>query len=138
MKRSIWSIRVALVGVVTAVLLFASPAAAHDFRPALLQLREVESELGVFELRLISPSSSSHGPIAEGELRPLVPEHCTLTWHSPITARLDCGEQGLVGPLGLAGLDTHPVDVAKCAIGIGYRGRLSGMISNEILPDERV
>jgi hydrogenase/urease accessory protein HupE len=89
--------------------LWALPAAAHDFRPALLQLREVGG--GQFELRLISPSSSSNGPIAEGQLRPLVPDHCTITSHSPISARLDCGEQGLIGPLGLEGLDVHPVDV---------------------------
>lgn len=91
------------------VLLLALPAAAHDFRPALLQLREVGA--GQFELRLISPSSSSNGPIAEGQLEPLVPEHCKLTSRSPISARLDCGERGLIGPLGLEGLDVHPVDV---------------------------
>ncbi|MFV8753514.1 HupE/UreJ family protein [Nannocystaceae bacterium ST9] len=91
------------------VVLLATPALAHDFRPALLQLREVGA--GQFELRLISPSSSSNGPIAEGELRPLVPDHCALTWRSSISAKLDCGERGLVGPLGLEGLDAHPVDV---------------------------
>ena len=98
---------VALLALV--VVLLASPAAAHDFRPALLQLRELGP--GQFELRLISPSSSSEGPITDGDLRPLVPEHCTLAWRSPISARLDCGERGLVGPLGLEGLDAHPVDV---------------------------
>jgi len=45
---------VALLALV--VVLLASPAAAHDFRPALLQLRELGP--GQFELRLISPSSS--------------------------------------------------------------------------------
>jgi hydrogenase/urease accessory protein HupE len=105
-NRSRW---LAGIAALLTLLALALPALAHDFRPALLQLREIGG--GQFELRLISPSSSSNGPIGEGELRPLVPEHCTLTSRSPISARLDCGERGLVGPLGLEGLDKHPVDI---------------------------
>lgn len=99
-----------LLALVMALLvLVGSPAQAHDFRPALLQLREVEA--GRFELRLLVPATSSAGPIAPDELRPLVPDHCALVWRSPISAKLDCGALGLVGPLGLEGLDAHPVDV---------------------------
>jgi hydrogenase/urease accessory protein HupE len=88
----------------------ARPAAAHEFRPALLRLSERPTPAGAgsgsFDLRLVSPKLSTAGPIAEGELQPIVPEHCEL---SP--GRLDCGERGLVGELGVAGLDRHPVDV---------------------------
>jgi hydrogenase/urease accessory protein HupE len=86
-------------------------ARAHDFRPALLQLGERPDAPGSYDLRLLIPATSTTGPIGEGELTPLVPEHCTLAWRSPISARLDCGEQGLVGVLGLDGLEQHPVDV---------------------------
>lgn len=86
-----------------------TPARAHDFRPLLLQLDEVDG--GRFELRMLVPATSSAGPIAEGQLRPLVPEPCTLTWRSPISGRLECDAPGLVGALGVEGLDVHPVDV---------------------------
>lgn len=110
MTRRLHALALALItSFVLLLLLLARPALAHEFRPALLQLREIAK--GQFELRLISPSSSSNGPITEGELGPLVPEHCALTWRSPISARLDCGDTGLVGPLGLEGLEAHPVDV---------------------------
>ncbi len=84
---------------------------AHDFRPALLQLHELGDAPGRFELRLLVPDTSTNGPIAEGELRALIPDHCAASWRSPVSARLDCGEQGLIGPLGLEGLERHPVDV---------------------------
>ena len=88
--------------------LMAPPAQAHEFRPALLRLTELPASGGPgrYELRLVSPRLSTAGPIAEGELAPIVPEHCAV---SP--GRLDCGERGLIGELGVAGLERHPVDV---------------------------
>lgn len=107
----------------------AGPAHAHDFRPLLLQLHEVDA--GRFELRMLVPATSSAGPIGEGELRPLVPEPCTPTWRSPISATLDCDERGLVGTLGVEGTDRHPVDVV---IAIQY---LDGSrVSAVLAPDD--
>lgn len=90
------------------------PARAHEFRPALLRLTERPSGAehgggqgsGAFDLRLVAPALSTAGRIGEGELTPIVPAHCEL--HQ---ARLDCGAQGLVGELGVSGLEHHPVDV---------------------------
>lgn len=93
--------------------MIAAPADAHEFRPGLLRLEQrAETEgSGRFDLRLVAPQVSTAGPIPEGELRPIVPEHCVLTARSVIAFNLDCGAQGLVGSLGVAGLDRHPIDV---------------------------
>jgi hypothetical protein len=88
-------------------------ALAHEFRPALLRLeqRSDPAAAGRFDLRLVAPKLGAAGPIAAGELRPIVPEHCELRARSEVAFVLDCGEQGLVGTLGVAGLERHGVDV---------------------------
>ena len=97
-----------------ALLLFVTlvPSAhAHEFRPALLRLEQRADAAGSFDLRLIPPKLSSAGPIAAGELTPIVPAHCELRARSEVAFTIDCGEQGLIGELGVAGLDRHPIDV---------------------------
>lgn len=93
------------------VLVLVPSAHAHEFRPALLRLEQRADPAGSFDLRLISPKLSATGVIAPGELTPIVPAHCQLRSRSDIAYTLDCGEQGLVGELGVAGLDRHPIDV---------------------------
>lgn len=97
-----------------ALLLFVTlvpSARAHEFRPALLRLEQRADAAGSFDLRLIPPKLSSAGPIAAGELTPIVPAHCELRTRSEVAFTIDCGEQGLIGELGVAGLDRHPIDV---------------------------
>lgn len=93
-----------------AVMLAAPSSLAHEFRPGLLRLTERPSaeggSTGSFDVRLVAPEVGPAGPIGEGELRPLVPEHCELR-----PGVLDCGETGLVGELGVEGLDRHAIDV---------------------------
>ena len=93
------------------LLVLAPTARAHEFRPALLRLEQRADLAGSFDLRLIPPKLSTAGPIAAGELTPIVPAHCELRSRSDVAYALDCGEQGLVGELGVAGLDRHPIDV---------------------------
>ena len=101
-----WAWLVAVM-VVLGLSSFVAPAAwAHDFRPALLHLSERPELPGSFELRLSVPRVSSAGPIAPGALEVRVPPHCTLA-----RTHLDCGARGLVGELGVTGLDEHPIDV---------------------------
>ncbi len=88
-----------------------SRAQAHEFRPALLRLEQRGDDPGRYDLRLVAPKLSEAGPIGPGELSPIVPDHCALEARSELAFTLDCGAQGLVGPLGVAGLDRHPVDV---------------------------
>jgi hydrogenase/urease accessory protein HupE len=91
-------------------LLAARVSDAHEFRPALLRLTErpgPDGEAsGSFDLRLVTPKVGPAGPIGEGELRPRVPDHCES---GPRV--LDCGATGLVGELGVDGLDRHDIDV---------------------------
>jgi hypothetical protein len=107
----------AVVIAVVLLLLTTGLAHAHEFRPALLRLEQRAptdadpAATGRFDLRLVAPALSSAGPLPEGELRPLVPDHCTLVARSPVAFTLDCGAQGLAGRVGVAGLDRHPVDV---------------------------
>lgn len=98
-----------LLLIVLLVGVLAPAARAHEFRPALLRL-EQRSE-AVYDLRLIAPTLSATGPISAGELTPIVPAHCELRPRSEIAYALDCGEQGLVGALGVDGLERHPIDV---------------------------
>jgi hydrogenase/urease accessory protein HupE len=83
---------------------------AHEFRPALLRLVERPGPdggtSGSYDIRLVIPKVGPTGPIGDGELRPRVPAHCELR-----PGVLDCGETGLVGELGVDGLDRHDVDV---------------------------
>jgi hypothetical protein len=101
---------ICLLVVLLGVGLASTPARAHEFRPALLRLTERPSTSGPasgeFDLRLVTPALSTAGQIGEGELTPIVPAHCELG-----RARLTCGTQGLVGELGVSGLERHPVDV---------------------------
>lgn len=97
-------------------LIVPSVASAHEFRPA--QLRVVElgegAQAGSFELRLVSPPRSIEGVVEPGALQPRVPESCALRQEGPADAgrfRVECGPEGWVGPLGVDGLERHPVDV---------------------------
>lgn len=91
-------------------LLAARVSDAHEFRPALLRLIERPAPdggaSGSFDLRLVTPKIGAAGLIGDGELRPRVPDHCELR-----PGVLDCGATGLVGELGVDGLDRHDVDV---------------------------
>jgi hydrogenase/urease accessory protein HupE len=88
------------------LLVLAPTAHAHEFNPVLLQLEQRADAIGRFDLRLVTPKVSAEGVIVPGDLTPIVPEHCELRSHV-----LDCGEQGLIGELGVAGLDRHSLDV---------------------------
>ncbi|PRQ03738.1 HupE / UreJ protein [Enhygromyxa salina] len=92
-------------------LLVAAPASAHEFRSGLLRVEPLDEAAHRYELVLLTPELSSAGPIPDGELRPIVPEHCALEARGAVTWQLDCGERGLVGTLGVDGLDRHPIDV---------------------------
>jgi hydrogenase/urease accessory protein HupE len=102
--------RVLAVLVLCVGLLAARLGDAHEFRPALLRLSERPGPdggaSGSFDLRLVTPKVGPTGLIAEGELRPRVPSHCELR-----PGLLDCGETGLVGELGVDGLERHDIDV---------------------------
>jgi hydrogenase/urease accessory protein HupE len=91
-------------------LLAARVGDAHEFRPALLRLSERPGPdggaSGSFDLRLVTPKVGPAGPIGEGELRPRVPSHCELR-----PGVLDCGATGLIGELGVDGLERHDIDV---------------------------
>jgi hydrogenase/urease accessory protein HupE len=91
--------------------LLSPSASAHEFRPALLRLEQRSDDPGRYDLRLIAPKLSGSGPIGPGELTPIAPAHCELQARSELAYTLDCGEQGLVGSLGVEGLDRHPIDV---------------------------
>lgn len=90
--------------------LLARPSDAHEFRPGLLRLIERPgpdgSASGVFDVRLVTPEVGPAGPIAEGEVVPVFPAHCELQ-----LSVLDCGATGLVGEIGIDGLDRHAIDV---------------------------
>ncbi|WP_052551814.1 HupE/UreJ family protein [Enhygromyxa salina] len=107
---TVWLTRASMLLVLLAIMLVSGPARAHEFRPALLRLTELADASGQgggrFDLRLVAPALSTAGAIGEGDLTPIVPAHCELG-----QLRLDCGSQGLIGELGVAGLDRHPVDV---------------------------
>ena len=112
LNRSYLALSMVAPMVVALLLVVLSPTArAHEFRPALLRLEQRADATGSFDLRLIPPKLSTTGPIAAGELTPIVPAHCELRSRSDIAYSLDCGEQGLVGELGVAGLERHPIDV---------------------------
>ncbi len=114
-QRRLWSWGAALVCLLL-LSLSTTRARAHEFRPAFLEVTEVlDAAAGgvpVYELRLVSPKVSTQGPLEPGALTPVVPVHCERRpGRTPGILRLDCGERGLVGELGVAGLDRHPVDV---------------------------
>jgi hypothetical protein len=76
-------------------------AAAHEFRPAVLSLRQLEP--GRFAFAWQPAMDAQRRPIHE--VHPVFPEHCTTTGEV-----LDCQGRGL-GELAVTGLDHHPVDV---------------------------
>lgn len=78
-----------------------SVAQAHEFRPAVLSLRQLEP--GQFAWQWQPAFDERRQPI--DEVRPRFPEHC----HAQAD-RLDCGDRGL-GELVIEGLRRHPVDV---------------------------
>ncbi|MCH9684549.1 MAG: HupE/UreJ family protein [Deltaproteobacteria bacterium] len=79
----------------------ARPVAAHEFRPAVLSLRQTDP--GQFAWRWQPAFDAQRRPLAD--VGPVFPEHCT---RGPTT--LDCGDRGL-GEVTVTGLDRHPVDV---------------------------
>jgi hypothetical protein len=90
--------------VVTVVLLFAMfvpVARAHEFRPAVLSVRQTAE--GQFAWRFEPAFDGMRRPIAD--VQPVFPSHCEV-----VGPRLDCGDRGL-GTIEVAGLDRHPVDV---------------------------
>lgn len=82
--------------------LLAGQAAAHEFRPAVLSVRQLEP--GRFALRWQPAFDAQRRPLAD--VHPVFPPHCELT----SADRLDCHGLGL-GELAVAGLERHPVDV---------------------------
>jgi hydrogenase/urease accessory protein HupE len=78
------------------------PAMAHEFRPAVLSLLELEP--GVFQVQWQPPRDASR--LDRAALRPVFPEGCTLD-----RALLRCDERGLAGALHIAGMETTQADV---------------------------
>ncbi|MFO7561203.1 MAG: HupE/UreJ family protein [Enhygromyxa sp.] len=100
-----------LLAVLLLACLLSPRAQAHEFRPALLRLEQRSDDPGRYDLRLVTPKVSASGPIGPGELTPIAPAHCELRERSEIAFTIECGEQGLVGELGIDGLERHPLDV---------------------------
>lgn len=84
------------------------PAAAHEFRPAVLSLRQLEP--GRFGYQWQPAFDAQRQPIAE--VHPVFPEHCETSPAGPASSSpvVDCHGRGL-GELSIAGLHRHPVDV---------------------------
>ena len=87
-----------------AVLLAPALAAAHEFRPAVLDVEDLGR--GRYEVRIEAPSGSAEADAAAPELAPVFPAACR---REPSTAPgrivVDCGPEGLAGrTLGLRGL----------------------------------
>lgn len=78
-----------------------NPARAHEFRPAVLSLRQTAPDR--FQWRWQPAFDAERKPLAQ--VHPVFPEHCTARGE-----QLDCQGRGL-GSLRVAGLDRHPVDV---------------------------
>jgi len=77
------------------------PAAAHEFRPAVLSLRQLEP--GHFAWSWQPAHDAKRRPLTD--VRPKFPEHCEVRGEL-----LDCQGRGL-GEVTIVGLDRHPVDV---------------------------
>lgn len=106
------------------------PAAAHEFRPAVLVL--VAHVDGEVEVRFSVPAVTARGPTSDA-LRPLPPAHCTAI--EP--RRWACGARGLAGTLAVAGLARDPVDVlvhVRWPDGAELRARLDPETPALVLP----
>lgn len=95
-----WARRMAPV-LAALVALTAGLARAHEFRPAVLTLREHAP--GTFAFRWQPALDARQQPLRD--VAPVFPEHCRVEGHA-----LDCQGRGL-GQLAIAGLRRHPVDV---------------------------
>lgn len=100
-----------LLTVVLVWLAWVPSAQAHEFRPGLVRVDQREDDPTRYDLRLVLPAVSEAGVIGPDELRPIVPDHCTVSPRSELAFVLDCGERGLLGPVGVAGLERHGIDV---------------------------
>jgi len=96
--RGLWVLALVVFG------LWSRPSAAHEFRPAVLNV-EVDAE-GEVAVRFVAPAITSEGPTSAA-LYPVPPEHCTRR----SALRWSCGSSGLTGTLAIAGLAHDPVDV---------------------------
>ncbi len=83
------------------VLVGAGVAAAHEFRPAVLGLRQLEP--GRYAFAWQPAFDAQRRPL--GDVRPVFPEHCRVQGEV-----VDCQGQGL-GEITVTGLRRHPVDV---------------------------
>jgi hydrogenase/urease accessory protein HupE len=83
-------------------LLCPTPVAAHEFRPAVLALDEVEP--GTFAWVWQPPRDAARRDIAV--MQPRFPAACEVQGQ-----RLRCGDAGLQGVIAIEGLAEHPVDV---------------------------
>jgi hypothetical protein len=93
--------RIALVVLLLWIGAFAGVAHAHEFRPAVLGVRQTGP--GQFAWHWAPAFDAERKPLRDVE--PVFPSHCTVDG-----PRLDCGDRGL-GAIEIAGLDRHPVDV---------------------------
>jgi hypothetical protein len=80
---------------------FAPVARAHEFRPAVLGVRQLGP--GQFAFHWAPAFDAQRRPLPD--VHPVFPPHCSV--QGP---RIDCGDRGL-GTVEIAGLDRHPVDV---------------------------
>lgn len=139
--------RWALLGlVVLLVVSLTAPAAAHDFRPAVLSLSEIPEEDGAGETRDQAPDESAaantdargsgryrmrwtppkSARASEEKVAPIFPPHCKVG-----PAALDCGAQGLTGTLSFSGLAGSNVEV------VVQIERTDGSARTEVLSGDR-
>ncbi len=88
--------RLLVCAALLSVLFVARSASAHELKPAVLSLQEVES--GRFELAFKRPVDQRELRVP---LQPTFPEHCQKS-----ARELDCGERGLSGEIGFDGLES--------------------------------
>jgi hydrogenase/urease accessory protein HupE len=94
-------VRVLLSLLVACLVLWGGLARAHEFRPAVLTLREVTP--GTFTFRWQPAFDAQRQPLRD--VAPVFPAHCRVQAET-----LDCQGRGL-GEVTVAGLRRHPVDV---------------------------
>jgi hydrogenase/urease accessory protein HupE len=91
--RALWAYLA--IALFASVALFSRTSAAHELKPAVLALREVEP--GRFTFAWHAPIGRRDLPIA---IEPRYPAHCQV-----LPGILDCGSRGLNGELGFAGVE---------------------------------